>query len=145
MGQNVSIKSQQKKDMQLPEISQKVHFCSYVWKVWPQPNLNITEDPGGAEDCRTRVSRWCSIAGWAVNHGGKHSQHLLTTTSPLGFMKNTSPICGMASFSMKIWAKFDFGITSPKLESNSCSIYALHTAVYRVYTTVYTLTYTAVL
>lgn len=84
IGKNITIiKSQWRKETQLPDTSQKVHLCPYVWKVRSQSSLNITKDTGGAEDCTVRVSRWCRVTGRSVNYRGKHSQHLLLAMNPL--------------------------------------------------------------
>lgn len=126
IGKNIIIiKSQWRKEMELPDASQKEHLCPYIWKIQSQSSLNTTR-------------RWRC---WGLHSKSQHSAGSLDGLWTTG--RNTAPSpCNPSTQFRTSWRIFlpptapfltqqvKFGISCSPLEYNSyssCKLYTRYT------------------
>lgn len=124
IGKNIIIiKSQWRKEMQLPGTSEKEHCCPYAWEVWAPSSLDIIR---GAGDCAV-TARAGAGSLQSVNYRGNiHS----TSSSQLihsdqGFTKSLFYL-----WHLSLVNELLTGITRPLLEGNSYSLHAQYTVAH---------------
>lgn len=99
IGKNIIIiKSQWRKEMQLPGTSEKKHCGPSAWEAWSVSSLDVTR---GVGDCAVRARAGAASLQSVTYRGNTDStSSSQLTCSDQGFMKNPYSTCGTFPWSM---------------------------------------------